>query len=292
MLFEKFIEEVRENVVEALGFDKDDCTVEVKEITKENGIVLTGLVVLEKKFNIAPTIYLDNFYKGLEEGTYKSFDEALAEIVNVYHSSAPKENFDISSINKDQIIFTICNAKKNEALLEDHPHRMIGDLAMVYRIALGDFNDASATIKITKSLMQHLELSEDELHEIAMENTPKILPKHVFSLFDYVVENFLADASMDDDAPKQYVITNKSKLHGAGTIFYPGVLDALCEKMGEEKLIILPSSQHECIAMPFMEEIEFFNAMVRDVNETALVEEDYLSDHAYIYDSTTKELTY
>ena len=68
------------------------------------------------------------------------------------------------------------------------------------------------------------------------------------------------------------------------------LLNAIMKKYKTEKLIILPSSTHEVILVPYNKELAEtdFKAMVREVNETQLEPEEYLSNNVYVYDG--KEL--
>ena len=48
-------------------------TVRVKEVQKNNGLVLNGLIIQKTGVNIAPTIYLDAYYEDYRNGrTLKS----------------------------------------------------------------------------------------------------------------------------------------------------------------------------------------------------------------------------
>ena len=58
MRIEEFTEKVRDAVEKGLG---NGYRVEAKEMRKNNGVILHGLMVLEEGRNVAPTIYLDTF---------------------------------------------------------------------------------------------------------------------------------------------------------------------------------------------------------------------------------------
>ena len=64
------------------------------------------------------------------------------------------------------------------------------------------------------------------------------------------------------------------------------------QKHQTEQLIILPSSIHEVLLIPYSEEMAEmdFQGMVREVNETSLSEEEILSDSVYIYDGNELKL--
>lgn len=73
-------------------------------------------------------------------------------------------------------------------------------------------------------------------------------------------------------------------MFGATTVFYPGVLKELAEKHGTS-LFLLPSSIHEFIVL---EDDGIYDAkelkdMVQEVNSSAVLPEDVLSDNVYYY---------
>lgn len=91
---------------------------------------------------------------------------------------------------------------------------------------------------------------------------------------------------MESYEDKMYVITIKGKLYGASVIMLPKTYEILSQYLGE-KFIILPSSIHECIAVPYEEnQLEELVDMVRCVNCEAVEEVDKLSDHIYLCNRT------
>ena len=59
MMYELFIKEVKEAVESKVGTGFD---VTVNKVTKNNDLVLDGLVIKATDTNIAPTIYLNGYY--------------------------------------------------------------------------------------------------------------------------------------------------------------------------------------------------------------------------------------
>ena len=58
------------------------------------------------------------------------------------------------------------------------------------------------------------------------------------------------------------------------------------------KTAILPSSVHECIAVPYEDESDLYEyqKMVKEVNDTCVSEEERLTDSVYIIDDGKLEL--
>lgn len=91
------------------------------------------------------------------------------------------------------------------------------------------------------------------------------------------------------------IVSNKARIHGAASILDASVLFKAAKKIGTKELIILPSSIHETIALPFTEEINMKNCvnLVKTVNtdESCLSPEEILSNNAY-YVKVENEETY
>ena len=85
--------------------------------------------------------------------------------------------------------------------------------------------------------------------------------------------------------PEITVITNKRLLDGAGSILLPSVQKRMERKCGS-CLAVLPSSRHEVLIAPLTDGVQeaiFYQKMVKEVNETQVEPEDFLSDHVYVY---------
>ncbi len=71
-------------VKEALAVYFEDCTVELQEVTKNNGLILHGVSIREQDSNLAPTIYLEAFFEQYQDG--RNFVDIVKEIVRVYEA--------------------------------------------------------------------------------------------------------------------------------------------------------------------------------------------------------------
>lgn len=86
------------------------------------------------------------------------------------------------------------------------------------------------------------------------------------------------------DAPyPMYVGTNPERILGASILMYETYLEDLAAQI-EDDLCIAPASIHEILIFPFslIRPARIIEA-VRDVNRTAVLPQEQLSDSAYIY---------
>lgn len=112
---------------EAIEVVYPDNQVTINEVTKNNGVSYTGVVIKASDVNIAPTIYLDQMYEEYCDGA--TLGELVNKIIRVYEENRVHQDFDISSItdfNKvnDRVCMKLINAERNAGLLEIAPHKM------------------------------------------------------------------------------------------------------------------------------------------------------------------------
>ena len=130
--FKDFIANVKEMITDAFG---NEYTINVAEYLKNNGVVLTGLSIIEKDSNGSPIIYLDNFYDYYMDGL--TYDEIISKIKNLYLEHKDIDGFDEKAFfdfkkASEKIIYRLINYKENKNVLDGIPNRRILDLAVVY----------------------------------------------------------------------------------------------------------------------------------------------------------------
>ena len=86
-----FRTKVQRAVSEALG---EEYSVELREVQKNNGVILQGLMIRRAQENMMPTIYLNSFLKAYEEGV--TFADIIRKIVTVYREDAVGKQIDVS----------------------------------------------------------------------------------------------------------------------------------------------------------------------------------------------------
>lgn len=264
-----------------------DYEIQIMDVIKLSQEPLRGLTVKRKEENIAPTIYLD-YLAGM------NMDESLKTIYDIVKSSGKsKVHFNVESFTDWETARQRIHARlvsADDGLLRELPHRNYLDLAIVYYYVV-DMNEDFGRGTITLQL-EHLSLwgvSESELYEAAKANA-KSEGYTAISMLDILQELcgvnsdscFCNDLSMPDN--QMYVITNHSKFYGAtALIFAKECFKALAEKMNSN-LYILPSSQHELIAVSDeIAEPQVLKEMVCEVNDSQVDEKERLSYCVYKY---------
>lgn len=273
----------------------EDIHAESHTVRKNNNTILTGIRMSKKGSNIAPIIYMEEFYQRYLNGAELS--EILDQILTIYHENNEAENYDISYFTdfdkvRDRVVFRIVNREKNEELLKTVPFTNILDLAMVFCVIVNEAPGGIASITITNEHLKVWGIGKAELQECAKKNTPHLFPWALTDMQSMLSSILARDADADvtdatDSLEKMYVLTNNAKWNGAACLCYPGLLKK-CAAQLKSSFYIIPSSIGELILLPSTKDNlrERLDQMVREVNESCVAVDEVLSDHVYFYDKT------
>lgn len=296
MTYQEFKKDVIGEISTRLGVS---YRIALQDIVKNNDTHLDGLTILSEHSNISPTIYLNYYYEQYLAG--KSLSNICDDIFSIYQNNAPTENIDISFFTdfqkvKGRLIFKLINYERNQKLLSKVPHIRYLDLAIVFNCLVDTASNGIATILIHHHHMTFWNISLEELHALAIKNTPILLSSHLQNMTDVLTQLLTAEHRnlQDVDIPPlpMYVLSNKSKLNGAGSILYKNLLSDIADEL-ESDLYILPSSIHEVLLIPVKHasSYEELSLMVNEVNRTQLAKEEILSDHVYYFSRIKGTLT-
>ena len=292
MNYQQFTTELKEKVASLLD---EDISLQLHTTLKNNGKERTGIAIEDKQVNIHPTIYLEEYYLHFQNGI--SIEEIAENIVQLYQEVRFQQSFDFESI-KDfsaiypKITYKLINVQKNEVLLQTLPHILYLDLAIVFYVLFDVEDHAASTIPITYRLMEVWGKDVTEIYQIALDNSPLLLPA-AFKSMRIVIKELLGEPCVEEirSTDIMFVLTNPLRNFGAACMLYNGILEQIYGTLGEN-YYILPSSIHEVIIVPESQACskEELLDMVRFVNETQVDLEDILSDSVYYYDFASKSL--
>lgn len=286
--------------VEAILTDNE--TVRISPMWKNNGVRLLGLCIMEQGKNVAPTFYLEDYYRRFLEGEAM---EALAkELLKLNQKYQIEHSFEVDFFldfekAKKHIAFRLINKERNFEILKKIPHIIYLDFAIVFYYLLDHEEFGSGTILIHNSHLELWKINQEMLYQIALQNTPKLLPI-AFSKMDHL----LLEMAQNEAQRKQllrdfegvdirmYVATNDRKQEGAAILLYPEFSEKVKQIMTGD-FYIIPSSIHELILVPKdggQENVVVLNEMVREVNATQLDEREILSNHVYLFDEAEQKI--
>lgn len=277
----KFAEEVAEVIRREYSLHVSN--VEVKEVVKNNDTTFVAITYKVPNSNLSPCIYMEDFYNHYN-GDYAYIYDVAKRIVIKEVLNLPQFYLDgMVNFNKikDKVVPVIINKDRNKEYLKDKIYTPFLDLAIIYKIILN--TDWTQSTIVTESLFNYWGIDKQTLHEEAVKNLPEAEIHSMASLLRDFAE--FPDEDIDDDFPMK-VITNDKKISGVSSVLLNNeFLRSLYEDMG--KFIILPSSIHEVIVIPAgkrIDEGKFLADTVKDVNESVVSDEDFLSNSVYLFD--------
>ena len=323
MNYQEFKEFVAGNIKEYLPDKYQDADVQIREVTKNNNLKLDGLTVELSGQNATPTIYLNGFYEQHVAG--RQMEEIMGSLAEVREAHDIEQNISVEKfLNfeevKDAITFQVVGTDANRDRLQNMPHRIEKDMALIYQIFLKKGEDGLAAIPISNDMMEKMGVEEGILHDAAMENTPREFPAVFQSMVIVMREimrkdfmGFNLDELTEDDGLKEfleylleesmeeieqehtpmYVLTNEDKLNGAAALFYPEVQEQIAEQMGGD-YFVLPSSVHEVLIVPDNGESDYreLRAAVNEINGTQVPPDEVLTGEVYSYDKESRQLMF
>lgn len=186
----------------------------------------------------------------------------------------------------DRIFFRLVNVRRNEKFLNEVPYRVIEgtDMAVTYCMCCKKDNKEVRSIIINNPWLAYI--SEEKLYMYAYENTRNIFMPCLLPLNTMV--SLITGNEMDDsDNIPIYVLTNTDRGNGAVNLLYKDLLRDFAKRNQCSDIFIIPSSIHEVLLIPQINtsfDRDTLMEMLREANETVVMEEDILSDFIYVYD--------
>lgn len=297
MNYQKFRESILKELQEFYG---SDATIMVKEIAKNNDVYCEGILIrkIAEDSHMCPIVYLDDLYEDYCNGR-KTLEDCVGTAIEIREENKLNENVKAFAESilcwekaKEFIYPVLVSAAANEKALSDLVSASFLDLAIIYMIRKEVIPFQCSSVKITKALMKEYQITPEELHMQAMENMEK--DGYAFRNMKDILAGILpVEIEKRGEEPfvagEMYVLTNKQKQWGAAGLLYQ---DWLKEQLGNISCYIMPSSVHETIFIPVVEDMDtrFLSWMVVDVNRSHVEVQKRLSDHCYLYDGKTQTI--
>ncbi len=283
--FQEFCEQIKDAVNEQLP---EGVHAELVETQKNNGVTLTGLSLKEEGNNFSPNLYLEGSYSDYSNNDV-DIDMIVDRIVNDGIGALHNVPFNIEEVNNalshegahGNIVEQLIDRNENKELLTNCPHEIISDdLALIFREKIG--KDGSVVIK-----NEHLPMIGMDLTELKEEAAHNNISEFKFAdMADWMPQ--LGELGFERGL--MYVggcvdMNGKLGSYGASCVASPEFMEQVREELGED-FVILPSSIHECLFVPYkegMDPVELGN-IICDVNSTQVSPQEQLGTKPFMYD--------
>ena len=256
---------------------------EVKTVEKANGTRKIGICMGEG--DVRPNIYIDDMF---EQGY--SVEQAVEKVKAIYEENKARQpQINIDEITdyesaKGKLRLRLYNKETKAEVFTSAKKYGFDDLILVPYVELGKQDDNLMSIKVTKQLLTSWGVTKTTIINQAMRNSKELGGFKVKSMRDTLIELMGegAEAMLPPDEVGMTTITNADKHFGAlGAI--------VCAKELERRFpngyFIIPSSIHECIAIPRVgADAESLAQMINEVNTTQVAPEEVLGWKAYEFE--------
>lgn len=281
-------EAMKQQILEALSKKLGDgFHLSIQKVLKTNE-KLDGLTIRHGNENISPTIYLESFYKALDNGA--SIDDVMGRILQIYSNSkvypghfdtAPFLTYDLP---RKKIYVELINRHLNNELLQDIPHRQfLDDFAVIVRCMVSAAEDETASFLVHNCHLNLWGIDQESLISHAIHNTRAMLGTSLQNM-GKVIQN-LNQGLMESDFPDCpfWVLTNNKKIAGAAAVLFDDILKGFAVEHGNFYVIF--SSVHEALLLPGSDQfsIEFLTKMNQEVNTMQVQANEILGTKAYYY---------
>ena len=287
-----------------------DCTIEFRDVKKNNGVALMAVIIGDMARAVAPVIYLDKYEERYNNG--ENIEAIADEILKLRDSASAQARFNVEDVTnwdtaKNKLVYRLVNKERNADRLTDAPYIDYLDLAIVFYLDITSDEDGQASALVTNSLVKAWGYpTTDELITVAKANTESKYTATVNCMSSVVNAMMFGEVPSMDGAnlvsenykmnvaqgEPTHVVTNDKQLNGANAICYTGLCKAFAEFM-ENDFYIIPSSIHECLFVTCGGNFgaDELRTMVTEVNNTQVQPTEVLSYNVYKYTRATDIIT-
>ena len=263
----------REEIIKAL--QKRGFTAEATDIEKNN-VICHGIQF--KQDRIAPVIYTDSIIAEAEKnGT--PLESIVNGIIAIYETHSTPA-IDIDKIMTKPYIMEHVRIGLQRKTGEEIIKRTcpLDEAIEEYLYITLEMGDGAGSIKIKAGMLEAAGIEEPEAWTQAENNTFNDTTVEDMSI---VMQAFGMPTAGDSG---MYVISNKDKCKGAAAVLNKKALQEIGERHHTKKLVVIPSSIHECLVLPEVEmmDINAITNMVISVNASTVDPVEQLADRAYI----------
>ena len=248
-------------------------------------------------------LHLDALYDDCEKGGFESVLARLRRTrseVRMAKASGALAHTDDYQRTKDSLIVRPLNFNAHHRTLKGCIYRRVGDIALVLYILFAHDKGRYISGRIPREALEKWGISENAAIDAALGNTERIHPATLAKLVRRPVRKAMATAykpmgllrelteSIEDT--RLVSLSGRDNPNGAVSLFYPGVMELLFEKIGGPYYAAFIGL--DGVVIHSVSQIDARTALesLKDTNTRYNRPEDVLSTHIYRYDGNSFEI--
>lgn len=248
-----------------------------EQYVMKNGVKMLGISIIDSDRYMIPVFYAEDIIMKAEQ-TGATVKDIVNEMLQI-HNDAVRESEELNKalhFNREEFLKRIYVGVQKESTEDIIKSKTEFDGIEKYLfLRIEALNDAIYSAKIYKRILEDADVDESEAWKIAEENVRK----------ETQLVEILAPPTMLEDENEMFIISNKLYYRGASAVLDKKVMKAFAEMVHTKKIMVLPSSIHEMILLPYHEseyDVEICSEIVKLTNEKEVEPTEQLADRAYI----------
>ena len=196
MNYEQFLEQMKEDLTARFANELSpklaDVRIGIRNVEKLQGESYRGLSFRSGDSPVEANLNMTGVFQTYEAGRpYEDIlEEVEAQLMKVVNRIP---NFDIRELTdyealKPKLMMEVISQKGNEDRLENIPHQNVEDMALIYRLDIGDSAGGKMTSVITNQQLKAFGITAEQLHQDALENAPLTHPASLRSMQEVMAE--------------------------------------------------------------------------------------------------------
>lgn len=237
-----------------------------EEKVVKNGVEFLGISIIDSDRYMIPVFYVEDIIMRAEQrGT--TVKDIVREMLQIHN--------DALHFNREDFLKRLYVGVQKESREDIVKCKTEFEGIEKYLfLRMEALNDAIYSTKISKNILKNVDVDESEAWETAENNVRKETEIIQLSSFP-----------MSAEECDMFMISNKSRFRGASAVLNKKVMEAFANLVNTKKIMVLPSSIHEMILIPYHDceyDIESCSEIVKLVNENEVELTEQLTDRAYI----------
>ena len=292
-----FVEDLRQLLLERLGLNEKQIFFRVRD---ENGMTPNGdRLFVECNASAAGKevcgIHTEELFEDYKDGTSleRIADRVEKEVHKLKNAGffEKTKNLDNYEKIKNDLFIRLLNRKKYQRELSRAVYRVIGDIALVLYMQVGEVDGCTSSMKIRRDCLEDWGIDENVVFEAALINTYFISPPRIF-MWEKLIGNPEYDGEWFMDLNHEFHLKHDSignclstarRTNGAVAVFLPGVAKRLSDLMNADFYMVFTSIHEVMIHNVNTSYPEDLEVVLRETLREATPDEDFLTDKIYRY---------
>ena len=263
---------MRNKIVEMLisrGYEADLRTIE------KNNVKLNAIVMGSGEIRVV--IYIDEILSEQESDNLENLEKIVNRVIDCYEK---RDKFSLIEVDKilsyDFIVKNITIGLQQ--ITSEEIAKRPTDFEGIEQYLM--VQDDTYCFRVREELLSKVGIDIDKAWKIAMDNL--IANTILKPLNEELAERTENPLFFPDDC-NITIISNTKRYKGAAAILNKSALRAYAENNKLNRFFIIPSSIHECLLVPYNEDLtlDLVTGFLREINKTVVDDIDVLSNYVY-----------